>query len=123
MQKSVLCFSVPKGPRFRGVKYNGLEPSYYVNTCFSKKNKGPSFGFGNRKPYPDWLVRNMHENPAPNLYSVVIPPEDPLFSKGFSFGIPYSYYDKTSLVGAEPSKPISNRSQVLDNYLPKLGRT
>lgn len=61
MQRSVLCFSVPKGPRFKYSKYNGVEPSYYVSTCFSpKSSKGTSFGYGTRKPYPQWMVRNMH---------------------------------------------------------------
>ena len=60
MQKSILCFSMPKGPRFKYSKYNGVEPSYYVGTSFSSKNKGTSFGYGTRKPYPQWMVRNMH---------------------------------------------------------------
>jgi hypothetical protein len=34
MQKSIHSYSVPKGPRFVGMKYNGVEPSYHVTTCF-----------------------------------------------------------------------------------------
>ena len=52
MQKSILNFSIPKGPRFNDIKYNGTEPQYNVCGSFVTKNKGTSFGFGIRKPYP-----------------------------------------------------------------------
>jgi len=69
LQKSILVFSVPKAPRFgSGPKYAG-EPSYYVDTCFKPNStKGVGFGFGNKRQFPEWLEKNMKENPAPGAY-------------------------------------------------------
>ena len=61
---------MPKGERFRDrPKYNGVEPSYYVESCFGKdRSRGPHIGFGDKKIIPDYQVRNMKDNPAPNRY-------------------------------------------------------
>jgi hypothetical protein len=57
LQKSILSYSMPKAIRF--VDHNkliGSEPSYYVESCFrTDKSKGAGFGYGNRRPYPDWM--------------------------------------------------------------------
>ncbi len=61
---------MPKADRFgRGATYSG-EPSYYVDSCFkSNSGKGAGFGFGSKKQFPDWMEKNMKENPAPGSYS------------------------------------------------------
>ncbi len=52
-------------------------------------------GYGNKKPHPDWLQRNMKENPAPGDYKA-----SPLLDnkKGKSFGISYKYYEKVVIM-------------------------
>jgi hypothetical protein len=69
LQKSILVYSMPKASRFHnGQKYVG-EPSYYVDSCFKPNaTRGTGFGFGNKKQFPEWLERNMKENPAPGAY-------------------------------------------------------
>jgi len=69
LQKSILAYSMPKADRFnQGPKYSG-EPSYCLDSCFKKTNtKGAGFGFGRKKQFPDWMERNMKENPAPGAY-------------------------------------------------------
>ena len=48
LQKSVHAYSMPKAERFPNrAKYNGIEPSYYIETSFKKNPlKGPHIGFG-----------------------------------------------------------------------------
>lgn len=69
LQKSILVYSMPKAQRFGvGLKYAG-EPSYYVDSCFKpNSSKGVGFGFGTKRQFPEWLERNMKENPAPGAY-------------------------------------------------------
>lgn len=61
----------------------------------------------------------MHENPAPNVYTVNQPPlEHSSSSKGFSFGISYKYYEKASIVGTECSKKNTAKAGIF----PKLSK-
>jgi hypothetical protein len=54
----------------------------------SNKQKGPGFGYGERKPYPRWMECVMKENPAPGSYSF-----SPVkITKGPSFGLSHKYY-------------------------------
>lgn len=104
MQKSVLSYSVPKATRFGEAKYVCSGTTYYTGTCFEAKGKGTSFGFGERKPYPLWMERNMKEYPAPNTYLNKPSATCDFKSKGFSFGLSYRHYEKTGIFGAEPLK-------------------
>ena len=60
---------MPKALRFySGPKYIG-DPSYYVDSCFKPNStKGVGFGFGSKRQFPEWLEKNMKENPAPGAY-------------------------------------------------------
>ena len=51
---------MPKASRFgNGTKYQG-EPSYYMDTSFKPNSgKGAGIGFGAKKQFPDWMVKNM----------------------------------------------------------------
>lgn len=96
LQKSILSYSVPKAARFHDtVKPVGSEPVYYTDSCFkTDKSKGAGFGYGTRKPYPDWMERNMKENPAPGAYEA-LPEGDN--KKGKTFGISYKHYEKVMI--------------------------
>ena len=60
---------MPKANRFGyDAKYSG-EPSYCTDSCFKPNPaKGVGFGFGGKKQFPDWMERNMKENPPPGAY-------------------------------------------------------
>jgi hypothetical protein len=83
---------MPKAERFKNpVKTKLFESTYYVGSCFKgEATKGTGFGYGTRKPYPQWLERNMKENPAPGAYDS----EPSKYDKGRTFGISHRYYDK-----------------------------
>jgi len=57
LQKSIVSYSMPKAIRFtHDVKPAGAEPSYFIDSCFrTDKGKGTGFGYGTRRPYPDWM--------------------------------------------------------------------
>jgi len=97
LQKSVLCYSVPKARRFLKPRLQEAGNTYFSGSCFQQsKSKGTSFGYGNRKAYPLWLERNMKENPAPNSYQEV-ESTSPRLPKGYSFGLSYHYYQKATI--------------------------
>ena len=81
---------MPKAPRFGdATKYTG-EPSYCVDSCFrSNSSKGVGFGFGRKKQFPDWMERNMKDNPAPGSY---IEQTGSARIKGPTFGIGHKHY-------------------------------
>ena len=86
---------MPKAERFPDrAKYNGIEPSYYVESAFKKgTGKGPHIGFGEKKVIPDYLIRNMKEYPAPNTYGT-IETKSINKQKGKTFGISREFYEK-----------------------------
>lgn len=86
---------MPKANRFTNEpKYSG-EPSYCVDSCFkSSSMKGVGFGFGRKKQFPDWVERNMKENPAPGTYFEA---NSDLRSKGPTFGIAHKFYEKVMI--------------------------
>ena len=98
LQKSIHVYSIPKAPRFKNShKYIG-EPSYYMDTCFKPSSrKGVGFGFGNKRQFPEWMERNMKENPAPGAYTYYHNSQDELKAKGPTFGISYRYYSKVTI--------------------------
>lgn len=69
LQKSIHVYSMPRAHRFaNGPKYTG-EPTYVMDSCFKTNgSKGVGFGFGNKRQFPEWMERNMKENPAPGSY-------------------------------------------------------
>ena len=97
LQKSILVYSMPKAPRFiSGPKYSG-EPSYYVDTCFKPNSpKGVGFGFGNKRQFPEWMEKNMKENPPPGAYFDQAKHLTGR-SKGPTFGISYKFYQKVTI--------------------------
>jgi hypothetical protein len=88
-------FSIPKARRFgNDPKYNG-EPSYCLDSCFKPSaSKGAGFGFGSKKQFPDWMQRNMKENPAPGSYFDNLLRDS---RKGPTFGISHKYYQKVMI--------------------------
>jgi hypothetical protein len=85
---------MPKAQRFgSGPKYCG-EPSYYVDTCFKPNaTKGVGFGFGSKRQFPEWMEKNMKENPAPGSYfDEGMRKSSEYKIKGPTFGISYKYY-------------------------------
>jgi hypothetical protein len=83
---------MPKANRFNSdPKYSG-EPSYCVDSCFKPNpTKGAGFGFGRKKQFPDWMERNMKENPPPGAYFDI---GSEGRTKGPTFGISHKYYEK-----------------------------
>jgi hypothetical protein len=61
-----------------------------------------SFGFGSRRPYPEWMERNMKELPAPGAYELGRVPER---KKGVSFGLGYQAYEKVLCQLDRPPRP------------------
>jgi len=47
------------------------------------------FGFGRKKQYPDWMERNMKENPPPGAY---FDNNSDNRLKGPTFGISHKFY-------------------------------
>ena len=92
---------MPKAPRFgHGPSYQG-EPSYYVDTCFKTNGRGTGFGFGNKRQFPEWMERNMKENPPPGAYFDHHQPLATFVPRGPSFGIAHHYYSKV-MIPKEP---------------------
>lgn len=89
---------MPKADRFgNGPKYSG-EPSYYVESSFKPNSgKGAGFGFGSKKQFPDWMERNMKENPAPGSYIGAHDKSHEFKPKGPTFGISHKYYEKVTI--------------------------
>lgn len=88
---------MPKASRFySGPKYVG-EPSYYVDSAFKPNaTKGAGFGFGSKRQFPEWMERNMKENPAPGAYFEQ-PKLREVRAKGPTFGISYKFYEKVTI--------------------------
>lgn len=95
LQKSIHAFSMPKAERFRDrPKYNGVEPSYHVESCFKNdRSRGPHIGFGEKKILPDYVMKNMKENPGPDTYGSIERKEHD-YKKGKTFGASRVCYDK-----------------------------
>ncbi len=117
---------MPKAQRFgSGPKYAG-EPSYYVDSCFKPNTtKGVGFGFGNKKQFPEWLQKNMKENPAPGAYFEEGKASTHLRSRGPTFGISHRFYEKVTIPKQmSPEKvTISNQSNFCDNLRIKADTT
>ena len=88
---------MPKSNRFAyNTKYVG-EPSYYVDTAFKPNSgKGVGFGFGNKRQFPEWMEKNMKENPAPGAYDRQTAPSD-FRPKGPTFGISHKHYERVMI--------------------------
>ena len=110
LQKSIVAFSMPKANRFsQEPKYSG-EPSYCVDSCFRKNTtKGAGFGFGRKKQFPDWMERNMKENPAPGSYIDL----DDVRGKGPTFGLGHKYYERVMIPREKKPVHTTNRSKLL----------
>ena len=95
---------MPKANRFGdGPKYSG-EPSYCVDSTFKKgSTKGAGFGFGRKKQFPDWMERNMKENPAPGSY---FDSDYDLHNRGPTFGLGHKYYERVMI--PREKKPTVN---------------
>lgn len=89
---------MPRAHRFaNGPKYTG-EPTYVMDSCFkTSSSKGVGFGFGNKRQFPEWLERNMKENPAPGAYLEGGDSRTEYHAKGPTFGIPHKYYEKVTI--------------------------
>lgn len=98
LQRSILVYSMPKANRFNNApKYTG-QPTFYNDSSFKPNSgKGAGFGFGNKRQFPDWLERNMKENPAPGSYFDHHTSATDYKPKGPTFGIPYKYYEKVTI--------------------------
>ena len=83
-----------------------------MDTCFKKSGKGAGFGFGSKKQFPDWMERNMKENPSPGAYfdyhSNTLNEFRP---KGPTFGIAHKYYQKVTIPKEKKMLPKSNSSK------------
>jgi hypothetical protein len=99
---------MPKANRFGGgPKYAG-EPSYYVDTCFkSNPSKGVGFGFGSKRQFPEWMERNMKENPSPGAY---FESNGESKAKGPTFGISHKYYEKVTIPKDAKTSSSARRS-------------
>ena len=109
LQKSILVYSIPKANRFgSGPKYAG-QPSYYIDTCFKPNSgRGVGFGYGNKRQFPEWMERNMKENPAPGAYMDQHSTTTNDFRpKGPTFGISYKYYQKVTIPKDKKNASIS----------------
>ena len=104
---------MPKQSRFgNGPKYQG-EPSYYVDTCFkNNSSRGVGFGFGAKRQFPEWMERNMKENPSPGAYfdEHSSNTADSFRLKGPTFGIAHKYYEKVT-IPKEKKLSIPNKSK------------
>ena len=61
-----------------------------MDSCFRPNpTKGAGFGFGNKRQFPEWMERNMKENPPPGAY---IDDKNAENSKGPTFGLSHKYY-------------------------------
>lgn len=89
---------MPKSHRFTtGPKYSG-EPSYYIDSAFKPSSgKGAGFGFGNKRQFPEWMEKNMKENPAPGNYDKPQNVSTDFRPKGPTFGISHKYYEKVTI--------------------------
>jgi hypothetical protein len=93
---------MPKANRFvSGPKYSG-EPTFYMDTCFKNNTgKGTGFGYGTKRQFPEWMERNMKENPAPGAYfDQYGGGGDGMIEfrlKGPTFGISHKYYEKVTI--------------------------
>ena len=89
---------MPKSNRFtHGPKYAG-EPSYYVDTAFKPNSgKGAGFGYGNKRQFPEWMEKNMKQNPAPGSYDKQFNVSTDFRPKGPTFGISHKYYEKVTI--------------------------
>jgi hypothetical protein len=108
---------MPKGQRFNsGPKYSG-EPSYYVDTCFKpNSSRGVGFGFGNKRQFPEWMERNMKENPAPGSY-FDHGNRTEFRSRGPTFGISHKYYEKVTIPKeASKEKAFLNKSSASNSF-------
>jgi hypothetical protein len=76
-------------------KYSG-EPTYCNDSCFKPNPyKGAGIGFGRKKQFPDWMEKNMIDNPAPGVYNKSM--RDIIKPKGPTFGVGHKYYEKVLL--------------------------
>ena len=102
---------MPKAPRFgNDIKYNG-EPSYCLDSCFkSNTTKGVGFGFGHKKQFPDWMERNMKDNPAPGSY---FEEGGSARNRGPTFGISHKYYERVMIPKEKRSVNQLSRSKFL----------
>jgi hypothetical protein len=100
---------MPKAPRFiNEPKYSG-EPSYCLDSCFKPSStKGVGFGYGRKKQYPDWMEKNMKENPPPGAY---FDNNSDIRSRGPTFGISHKYYEKVMIPKEKRNSSQLNRSK------------
>jgi hypothetical protein len=60
------------------------------------------FGFGGKRQFPDWMERNMKENPPPGAY---FDGQHDLRSRGPTFGLSHKYYEKVIIPKEKGSGP------------------
>lgn len=78
-----------------------------MDSCFkTNSGKGAGFGFGNKRQFPDWMERNMKENPAPGAYFDHHATAHEFRARGPTFGLPYKYYQKVMI----PKEKLANIS-------------
>jgi len=51
--------------------------------------KGAGIGYGHKKQFPEWVEKNMKENPAPGAYNDLFRDAK---SKGPTFGVSRAHY-------------------------------
>jgi hypothetical protein len=106
MQNTIVSYTIPKGARFNS-RVEVIEPSYYVANSINKsKYQITTLGYGNRRPYPQWMERNMRELPAPGAYNLV-QTSKPFDIKGKTFGMPHACYEKV-LIKEEKNQSMSS---------------
>ena len=69
--------------------------------------KGAGFGYGNKVQFPEWMQRNMKENPAPGAYIGQQNTSLDFRPKGPTFGIPHKYYEKAVITKEKQLPRIS----------------
>ena len=78
-----------------------------MDTSFGRTGKGVGFGYGKKRQFPDWMERNMKENPAPGSYIDQHNTTVDFRSKGPTFGISYKHYEKVMIPKEKKASKVS----------------
>jgi len=84
-----------------------------MDSCFKPNpTKGAGFGFGGKRQFPEWMERNMKENPPPGAY---FDDKGSIHSRGPTFGLSHKYYQKV-LIPKEKSTAGLTGQTVRSNF-------
>ncbi|KAL4473734.1 hypothetical protein ABPG74_022598 [Tetrahymena malaccensis] len=105
LRQSTTSITFPKAERFTIPKLSHSGIQYDLPTV--KDQKATSFGYGEKRILPQYLIKNAEENPSPAKYATHRSLGSLPTAK--SFGLAYSYYSKTYIPKVTIKEPEASR--------------